>query len=252
MRDIILNIVKAPQIFFAKQTIKRKRQPMSIDIRSYQSEDFGYIIPTLRNIEQQLLALPASKSGMRWIHHQETVYFYGEREFDVPYDEFIRKVSFCHAGEFYRDSVSTDTHVVRTDHQGRPLHQVVRIVALPQPNYAAFMGKGNLDVYKLEQLDYSENEQRVWMYTVHSPNGSAVCDDGYLAFRRVGDGSKTRVSFLACQNFPIPPLMALLQLDKWTWLKTKLTEHAYKVFCNTMFNNIRDCYLGIKFQVGRD
>jgi hypothetical protein len=56
----------------------------------------------------------------------------------------------------------------------------VRVVALPQPNYTAFFGKDELDVYKLEKIDYDDNEQRVWMVTVHSPNGSAVCDDGYL------------------------------------------------------------------------
>ncbi|WP_306521539.1 hypothetical protein [Rheinheimera sp.] len=252
MRDVITNIARAPRIFFAKQRVVRELKPLLIDIQQYQPADYEKIIPVLRDIEQQLLAVPPNKAGMRWIHQQDTVYFYGERDFALPYDDFIQKVDITHAGKFYRDSVSTDTKVVLTDPQARAVHQVVRIVALPQPNYAAFMGKGDLDVYKLEKIDYSDDEQKVWMYTVFSPNGSALCDDGYLSFKKIAGGAGTRVAFLACQNFPVPPVMALLQLDKWHWLKKQLTEHAYQVFCNQMFNNIKDCYAGIRFDVGRD
>ena len=63
-----------------------------------------------------------------------------------------------------------------------------RIAAIAQPNYTAFMGKDELDVYKLEHMEYGPDEQRNWMRTVHSPNGSAVCDDGYLAFVRGPEG----------------------------------------------------------------
>ena len=113
------------------------------------------------------------------------------------------------------------------------------------------MGKDELDVYKLETIDYTEDEQRVWMLTVHSPNGSAVCDDGYMSFSRSPDGTGTVVAFLACQNFPIPPLMGLLRLDRWSWFKTVVTESAYRRFCTAMWRNIENCYRGREFHVGR-
>jgi hypothetical protein len=194
---------------------------------------------------------PADRRGMRWVHLADTVYFLGERTFDIAYSDFVARVDIGHVGQFYRDSIGVTTEVVERDELGRTIRQGVRVLALPQPNYAAFMGKDELDVYKLEKIDYSEDEQRVWMWTVHSPNKSAVCDDGYLSFTRAAAGAKTTVAFLACQNFPIPPLMALGRMDRWTWFKTVVTEAAYRRFCLVMMRNIQDCHDGVDFHVGR-
>jgi hypothetical protein len=90
----------------------------------------------------------------------------------------------------------------------------------------------------------------VWMVTVHSPNGSAVCDDGYMSFARSADGEGTVVAFLACQNFPVPPLMALLRMDRWPWLKRVVTESAYRRFFESMIRNIERRYHGEEFLVG--
>ena len=241
----------AMQIMFAKPTVSRVEPPFAIDLDSYDAADFESHIPSLKEVERRLMAVPADRRGMRWIHLPDVVLFYGERTFDVPYEDFIAKVDIGHVGQFYRDSLGVTTEVVTEDVWGRTRHQGVRVVALPQPNYAAFMGKVELDVYKLETIDYSEDEQRVWMLTVHSPNGSAVCDDGYMSFTSLAGGSQTVVGFLACQNFPIPPLMGLLRLDRWKWFKTVVTESAYRRFCNVMMRNIEDCYHRRDFHVGR-
>jgi hypothetical protein len=236
---------------FAKRTVIRRVPSFEIDLDRYGPDDFEQIIPALKEVERRLLEVPADAQGMRWIHLRDRVYFYGERTFDVPYEDFVSRVDIGHVGQFYRDSLGVATEVVNHDELGRTVHQGVRVVALPQPNYTAFMGKVELDVYKLEKIDYSQDGQRVWMYTVHSPNGSAICDDGYMSFSRTTDRTGTVVAFLACQNFPIPPLMALARLDRWTWLKTLVTESAYRRFCNVMMRNIEDCYNGIEFHVGR-
>lgn len=205
----------------------------------------------MQDVERQLKSIPADHRGMRWIHLSDTVLFYGEQTFDIPYEDFITRVDIGHVGQFYRDSIGLTTQVVRRDEQGRSVHQGVRVVALPQPNYTAFMGKLELDVYKLEKIDYSEDEQRVWMLTVHSPNGSARCDDGYMSFARSRDGRGTTVAFLSCQSFPVPPLMALLRVDRWEWFKRKVTESAYRRFCIRMMKNVEDCYHGTEFRVGK-
>ena len=239
------------QIMFAKRTVARRLPPFEIELEQYHPADFERIIPSLKDVERRLMEVPADPQGMRWIHLPDRVLFYGERTFDVPFDDFVSQVDIGHVGQFYRDSLGVTTEVVNRDELGRTIHQGVRVVALPQPNYTAFLGKEELDVYKLEKIEYSEDEQRVWMFTAHSPNGSAICDDGYMSFSRTADGNGTVVAFLACQNFPIPPLMALARLDRWTWFRTVVTESAYRRFCNVMMRSILDCYNGNEFRVGR-
>lgn len=241
----------AARMTVAKSTVPRVQPSFEVDLDRYHPIDYEKIIPALKEIEQRLRSVPADKRGMRWIHESDRVLFYGERVFPVPYEDFVTKVDIGHVGQFYRDSLGVTTKVVTRDELGRTIHQGVRVVALPQPNYTAFLGKEELDVYKLEKVEYSEDEQRVWMLTVHSPNGSAVCDDGYTSFARTADGTGTVVAFMACQNFPLPPLMAMAQLHRVPWLRNKVTEDAYRRFCNVMMQNVEDCYHGIPFDIGR-
>jgi hypothetical protein len=250
-RDVFLNIWRAPRIMFAKNTVRRQVSPFELDLTSYGEADYEKIIPAMKEVERRLLALPQDRQGMRWIHQPQSVLFHGQCTFDVPYEEFVQRVDISHVGEFYRDSLSTETIVMERDVRGRPIRQGVRIVALPQPNYSSFMGKGNLDVYKLEKIDYGDREQCIWMWTVNSPNRSAACDDGYVLFRESPPDRRTVVAFLACQSFPIPPLMALARLDRWNWLKRALTENAYRRFFNVMMSNIQARYNGREFRIGR-
>ncbi|SDM30893.1 hypothetical protein [Allokutzneria albata] len=251
MRKPLAALAWAMRILLAKHTVPRREPPFAVDLAQYHADDYEKIIPSLAAVERQLKAVPADAKGMRWIHRSDAVLFYGERRFDVPYDDFVSQVDIGHVGRFYRDSLGVTTEVVLRDDLGRPVHQGVRVVALPQPNYTALMGKEELDVYKLEKIEYGPDEQRVWMLTVHSPNGSARCDDGYMSFARAADGRGTTVAFLACQSFPVPPLMALARMDRWTWFKTVVTESAYRRFCNRMMKNIERCYHGTEFRVGR-
>jgi hypothetical protein len=243
-------LIWAARIMTAKNSIPRREPSFRIDLDGYGADDYASIIPSLKEAEQQLAAVPASKDGMRWIHSHTTVLFQVEHTVSVPYDEWVARVPIDHAGRFYRDSLGLATRVVTRDPDGRPDLQAVRVVALPQPNYAAFMGKAELDVYKLEKVERTADEQRVWMRTVHSPNGSAVCDDGHLSFRRLPAGN-TLVTFLACQHFPAPPLMGVLGLDRIAWFKRVVTESAYRRFSRTMMRNLEDCYHGVEFDVGR-
>jgi hypothetical protein len=251
MSQTLTHILQAPRILLAKQTVQRSDAPFDLDLGRYAEADYTKFIPALREIEARLRARPADARGLRWIHLPDTVLFLGTRRFDIAYEDFVSRVDIGHVGQFYRDSIGAETVVTARDTCGRALHQGVRVVALPQPNYAGLMGKGLLDVYKLECIDYGPHEQRVWMLTVHSPNGSAVCDDGFVAFRRTADGTGTEVEFMACQNFPIPPLMALARLDRWRWFKTVVTESAYRRFFDDMMHNVQACWQGVEFRVGR-
>jgi hypothetical protein len=251
MRKPVARIAWAARITLAKRTVARVTPSFDVDLNQCDAIDFESIIPSLQEVDRQLAEVPLDKRGMRWIHLPDTTYFYGERRFDAPFEDFIARVPIDHVGQFYRDALGVTTVVASQDELGRTVTQGVRVVALPQPNYAAFLLKQKLDVYKLEKVDYSADEQRVWMRTVHSPNGSAVCDDGYMSFRQSSDGHGTIAAFLACQNFPLPPLMALTRMDRWAWLKKVVTESAYRRFCIEMWRNIADCYAGRDFRVGQ-
>lgn len=244
-----ISLMRAAQIMFAKHTVDRQLPPVELDLSEYRAADFEYDTESLENVQRMIGGVPADARKMRWIHQDDAVLFYAERDLDVPYDDFVSRVDIAQVGLMFRDVLGITTEVLSQDERGRTLLQMERIAALTQPNYAAFLGKDELDVYKLQRMTYSPDEQRNWMRTVHSPNGSAVCDDGYLGFVRTETG--TRITFLACQAFPMPRLMALLRLDRWTWLKNTLTENAYRRFTNTTMDNIEARYEGRDFRVGR-
>jgi len=198
----------------------------------------------------RLEAVRPDAHGNRWIHGPKEVLYYAERDVDARYEDFVSRVDIARVGLMFRDVLGITTEVLRRDEHGRTTLQLERIAALAQPNYTAFLGKKELDVYKLESLEYSSDHQRNWMRTVHSPNGSALCDDGYLGFVRRADGG-TRITFLACQHFPIPRLMELAGVDKVPWMKNLLTEVAYRLFFGVTVKNIVAAYEGTEYRIGR-
>jgi hypothetical protein len=243
-------LARATQVFFAKRTVARKQPPITWDISRFRSPDFRYDTTDLQKVRDRLSEVPADRHGMRYIHGPQEVLYYAERDLDAPYDEFVARVDIARVGLMFRDVLGITTEVLRHNEQGRTTLQLERIAALAQPNYTAFFGKKELDVYKLESLEYGPDAQRNWMRTANSPNGSALCDDGYLGFVRRDDGG-TRITFLACQHFPIPRLMELAGVNKIPWLKNLLTEVAYRLFFGATFKNIVAAYDGRDYRIGR-
>ena len=244
-------MLRAAQITLAKPTLSRKRLPIKLDLSKYRSPDFTYDTNSGQEVERLLQAVPLNSEGMRWVHQPDGVLFYAIRYLDIPYDEFVERVDISRVGDCFRDVLGINTQVLHRDEAGRPLLQVERIAALAQPNYTAFLGKDELDVYKLECMEYGADEQRNWMRTVCSPNASTAADDGYLAFSRVPNQPMTRVVFVARQAFPFPRIMELTRMSRWTWLRTRLTEAAYRRFWSDTFANIMARYEGKPIGIGR-
>jgi hypothetical protein len=242
---------RAAQITLAKSTVSRKRLPIRLDLTELRSPDFRYDTASAEKVQLQLEEVPLNEEGMRWIHEPDAVLFYGVRTLDVPYDEFVARVDISRVGDCFRDVLGITTTVLSRNAAGRPLLQVERIAALAQPNYTAFYGKDELDVYKLEWMEYGPDEQRNWMRTIYSPNSSTSTDDGYLAFCRIPGENRTRIVFVARQSFPRPRLLVLIRLDRWTWLRTVLTEDGYRRFWNDTMKNIVARYEGRQIGVGR-
>lgn len=243
--------LRAAQIMLAKPTLSRKRLPVKLDLEPYRSPDFVYDKSSGEAVHKLLLDVPLNKDGVRFIHEESGVLFYGVRYVDVPYDEFVAKVDVARVGDAFRDVLGINTQVLHRDAQGRSTLQVERIAALAQPNYSAFLGKDELDVYKLEHMEYGEDEVRNWMRTVCSPNASTQADDGFLAFQRMPGGKQTRIEFVARQTFPRPRIMTATRIDRSEWFVTTVTEAAYMKFWNTTVANIMARYEGQEIGIGR-
>ncbi|WP_033440217.1 hypothetical protein [Saccharothrix sp. NRRL B-16314] len=254
LRDVSpKQLLRAAQITLAKSTLSRKRLPVKLNLDEYRSPDFRYDTDSGEKTQKLLEDVPLNSDGVRWIHDDEdrAVLFYGIRTLEMDYDEFVEKVDISRVGDCFRDVLGINTQVLRRDDAGRPLLQIERIAALAQPNYSAFLGKDELDVYKLEFMEYGPDEVRNWMRTVCSPNASTSADDGYLAFRRMPGGAGTQIVFVARQAFPRPRLMVLFRLDRWVWFRTMLTENAYMDFWNDTVDNILSVYEGREIGIGR-
>lgn len=244
-------MLRAAQIMLFKNTLARKKLPIKLDLQPYLSADFKYDKTSAVEVHQRLRKVPLNREGMGWIYKEDGAFFYAVRDLSLPYDEFVKRVDVSRVGDCFRDVLGIHTQVVRRDEAGRPLLQVERIAALAQPNYAAFLGKDELDVYKLENMEYGPDDERNWMRTVCSPNASTRADDGYLAFQRRPNGAGTRIEFVANQSFPLPRVMVMLGLSRWVWYRTFLTKHAYRRFWRETMDNILARYEGRDFAIGR-
>lgn len=244
-------LLRALQVMLFKNTLVRKKLPIKLDLEPVRAPSFSYDKSSAVEVHQRLLKLPLNREGMAWIHKEDGAFFHGVRDLDLRYDEFVKRVDVSRVGDCFRDVLGIHTQVVRRNEAGRAVLQIERIAALAQPNYAAFLGKDELDVYKMEYMEYGPNEERNWMRTVCSPNQSTRADDGFLAFQRLPDG-RTRIEFVANQSFPLPRMMVLLGLDRWVWYRTFLTKHAYRRFWRETVDNILARYEGRDFAIGRE
>jgi hypothetical protein len=244
-------LLRAVQTMFLKHTIGRKKLPVKLDLAPYRDPSFCYDTHSALQILDSLKRSRMNREGMRWAYKDDGAYFHAVRDLDLPYDEFVRRVDVSRVGDCFRDVIGIHTQVLHRDAEGRPLLQVERIAALPQPNYAAWLGKDELDVYKLESMTYGPDEVRNWMRTVCSPNASTRADDGYMAFQRRRDGHATRIEFVANQSFPLPRVMVLLQIHRWVWFRNFLTRNAYRRFWRETLANMLARYEGRDFAVGR-
>ncbi len=127
--------------------------------------------------------------------------------------------------------------------------QAERNLYLPQPNYLAASGGEPIDVCKVELVERSPERHRLTWRTLHSPNGSAVFDDGSLTFTRSDAGTLVRVR--GRQLFTLPPSWAGVDLGAIPEVRGPLLEEAYRRFFTTTFDNLEACFEGREFRIGR-
>lgn len=244
-------LLRALQIMLAKSTVSRKRLPIRMDVGQFLSPDYEYDSSAAELAAVALRDVPADSQGRKRIHLDDGVQFSAVQDVDIPFDELVQRVDISRVGDCFRDVLGITTQVLHRDDSGRPLLQLERIAALAQPNYTSFLGKDELDVYKLERIEYRPDEHRNWMRTVCSPNASTSADESFMAFRRLPDPSHSQIEFVAHQTFPRPRIMVATGLNRWPRFVVTVTESAYRRFWQDTLGNILARYEGKSVAVGR-
>jgi hypothetical protein len=236
---------------FDKERVLRREVDLGFDPADQSDADYDAVADYMAPLETEASRARLTPSGLRWCYRGEAVLFEMSRLLNAPYDELVERVDIASAIRMMNDYIGGASAVVSRDADGRVLRQAERNVYLPQPNWLAFSGGDVIDVCKLEVIRYEGDWRRIAWRTIHSPNGSAVHDDGTVTYERQ-DGDRTFVTVRGLQEFTLPPFWAAL--DPWLApaIKDALVEDSYRRFFTATLDNVEACYEGRDFRVGRD
>lgn len=243
--------ILAQRALFAKNKLQRRVAPLTIELARYGREAYECIPAMLRPCEQLLEALPTRREGFRWRHLDGAVIFGGTHVFAVDFDDFASKVNITRAIQYMNDYIGGSTVAVRRDRRGRVVQQAERNIYLQQPNWIVAFGGSEVDVEKLEFVDYGKNSHSIHWRTVASANGSAIHDDGRVSFVRSGKG-QTTVSIFARQQFALPLFFQVFDVDLAPGVRDPIIERAYAAYFAGTIANLQAAYDGREFRIGRD
>ncbi|WP_406829330.1 hypothetical protein ABEG17_10010 [Pedococcus sp. KACC 23699] len=189
-----------------------------------------------------------SDDAMRWRLVDGATVFETTREIAADFDAFIARVDVAAGISLMADYIGGRRVTVPGGAPGTT-RQAERNLYLPQPNYLAAWGGEPIDVCKVELVERSTERHRLTWRTLHSPNGSAVFDDGSLTFTRSDVGTLVRVR--GRQLFTLPRSWAGVDLGAIPEVRGPLLEEAYRRFFTTTFDNLEACFEGREFRIGR-
>jgi hypothetical protein len=249
--DAAQEAAQAWAIVFAKSRVVRRDVPLGFEPSDYATTEYDAVADYMAPLEAAASQAPATPSGLRWAHRGDAVLFEMSRLLNAPYDDLVARVDIASAIRVMSDYIGGSCSVVSRDRQGRVTRQAERNMYLPQPNWLALSGGAFIDVCKLEVISYGDGRRRIAWRTVHSPNGSAVHDDGTVTFERVGP-AQTRVRVCGLQQFTLPPFWTALEPWLVPAVKDALVEESYRRFFTATLDNVEASYEGREFRVGRD
>ena len=236
---------------FAKDQVVRREVPLGFELGDYSDADYDAVADYMAPLEAEASQARRSPSGLRWCYHGDAVLFEMSRVLNAPYAELVQRVDIASAIRMMNDYVGGHSEVVSQDDHGRATRQAERNIYLPQPNWIALSGGDVIDVCKLEVIRYEDDWRRIAWRTIHSPNGSAVHDDGTVTYERL-DSDRTTVTVRGLQEFTLPPFWQAL--DPWLApaVKDALVEDSYRRFFTGTLDNVEAAYEGREFRIGRD
>jgi len=163
------------------------------------------------------------------------ILYYLERDVDFPFEEFVSKVDICKAVTYMNDYIGGRTVQVKFDSKGRCIHQLERTVFLCQPNTSVLLNGSNIDVTKIEWIEYRKGLQKIIWRTVSSDNNSAVYDDGTVTFEQLN--GRTRIRIMVHQRFVNPPALSWMQLNYYPGLRRLFMVRGFSRFFEKTMDN---------------
>ena len=224
-------------INFAKSRVLRREVDLGFEPSDYSAADYDAVADYMAPLAAEAAGAPLTASGLRWCYRGDAVLFEMSRLLNAPYDALVARVDIAAAIRVMSDYIGGSSSVVSRDKQGRVLRQAERNLYLPQPNWLAFSGGAFIDVCKLEVVRYADDWQRIAWQTMHSPNGSAVHDDGTVTFERAGE-TQTKVTVCGLQQFTLPPFWTALEPWLAPAVKDALVEESYRRFFTATLDNV--------------
>jgi uncharacterized protein (DUF362 family) len=243
--------VESLHTLYWKDSLMRQAVPLNIDLDKYSASDYESIARYLAPLEQLAHREPADANGLRWRYDAEgAVLFEFSRMLPIPFEDFVAHVDISKSIQYMNDYIGGLIIPVLRDSDGRVTHQAERNLYLPQPNYLVLYCGKEIDVTKLEHMQYGKHEQRMVWKTLLSENQSAEYDDGSVTFTRAG-AEQTRVCIFGRQKFTLPLFWQIVNLDNYPALKSALFTHAYTTFFNNTLANFEAVYEGREVRIGR-
>ena len=190
----------------------------------------------------------ARDERMRWCLVDGATVFETSRDIPADFDAFVARVDVAEGISLMADYLGGRRVTVPGGAPGTT-RQAERNLYLPQPNYLAAWGGEPVDVCKVELVERDADRHRLTWRTLHSPNGSAIFDDGSLTFARSETG--TLVTVRGRQLFSLPPGWGGTDLATLPEVRGPLLEEAYRRFFTTTFDNLEACFEGREFRIGR-
>ncbi|MFQ5560521.1 MAG: hypothetical protein ACE5FU_08060, partial [Nitrospinota bacterium] len=232
-----------------KDRVYRKDTDIGFDYTAFSEEDHKNVIQYMKPFAAIAKSCVPDKNGLRWRYIDKSVVFIYDRILPVPYEDFVKKVDISSAVRMMNDNVGGTCLPVLWDEQKRVRHQVERDIYLPQPNWMSMYGGDFIDVGKIECITYEKDSQNIYWKSVASVNNSTLHDDGIVTFERVSQ-STTKITIVARQQFALPPLWQIIDMDLIPEFKNQLVSDSYITFFSRTMANYEAMYEGRNVETG--
>lgn len=217
----------------SKGGVMQKVLPINLPKDKFHDKDYENLPEDMKPLEELAEALPRNGSSCHTFVDDAILYCH-EREVDYVFDDFVSKVDICRAVTTMKDYVGGRTIKKKFDN-GRCIHQLERTVFLPQPNLFILLNDEDIDVTKIEKIDYGAGFQKLYWKTVLSDNDTGVYDEGTVTFER--HNYRTRIRIMAHQKFLYPWALRWLRMDRWPGLRRFIMLRIYQGFFGKTIDN---------------
>ncbi|MFC1822092.1 DUF362 domain-containing protein [Thermodesulfobacteriota bacterium] len=233
---------------FNKKQLRRKELPLNLKRNQYRDEDYEELPEFIRPMEEIIEAIPKRKASCHTFEKGGILY-YMERDLDFPFDEFVSKVDIGKSLTYMKDYIGGRAVQEKHDAEGRCIHQLERTVFLPQPNLLMLFNGKEIDISKIEWINYKEGRHKIIWKTDFSDNKSATFDTGVMTFERLN--CRTRIKILAHQSFFMPRILNWIRLNRPLGLRRLLMIFVYRRYFNETIDNYCSVATGKFEPIGR-